>query len=1655
MTMRLTLAAMASCVCPCIQAADSSHFTTVWSLGADDDQRSPFTRENYSPNLAPGSSLDKDDDYYLGGSYPPPIGVLAVDEDLANIERALTEGDPRNRIHFPLSAAERSSESVLRISIDLIDGGAWVSELGGTQPGFHSHDLSLTLNGVGIGTWTGIHHDQLLLVDVPAADVGALAEDNVLQIERVGGTTGGYIQFDYLQLAADPDALADGDLDGLPRWFEEEFGFDDGDPSDADSDFDGDGLSNGEEFGLGTNPTDPDTDKDGLHDAEELTTDPLDADSDGDGLKDGEESLTDPTLSDSDGDGFPDGDEVLVGSDPNDSSSSPFPVTGSIAMHFVCELHDSQPLGSWQRAGVIPSPHWNHSDPLPHWNSAENALTGSKTALMDGTGAATTAAVSFSYDEANSGFHGLGPNETLFNGMLRTDNYSAENGGNLPVTLDLSGIPFPNYDLLLYVGHRHPGRLAYTQLGADPATRRYLVSGSAPPFIGWNEATATSLAEVDYANFVRYRGLSGSSQSVTLHQIDASEVSLHGFQIIDTASDHDGDGLSDSDELEFGLDPAVDDSAADADDDGSSNLDELSAGTDPHDPDSDDDGLIDGAEVSLGTDPLDGDSDDDGLSDGREVAGQPFPSSPLLADSDSDGHDDAIEVAAGSDPMNGSSTPPPVPVWDGVNHRWHWLVDDIQLLWNHNQSLLAGHSSTMFEVEVELDDGGWSSSLGIGLYYRDGVVTHRFRCINDVFYENGDPSNSFYSTGSTSPTNDRKADLGFSGFGEQDDSFPLRLEFTATQPDPAINDWTLVMSLYQTVDATNPVLIETRTWTGATAADPRLLDGTAPWTDPRGTPGVPALECEAGIHAFVARAPLGPTDQDNDAMPDDWETTHGLDPADPSDALLDPDVDGLNHREEYLAGTHPFLADSDGDGIDDGQEVRLGSSPTESASVPSWYDFNGTVDDLDGDGMSDAWLMWSGGGSRVPSADDDGDGMSNLEESEAGTDPDDPQSRLDLVAIPSGNDLRLEWPDIPAKQHAILFSSGLDGWAPLEGLSSTASGGRRSVDLIDELDGTRGFYRASVGPVDSDGDGVEDWVEEQVLFTSSSDPDSAGLPSERNGLSPLSGDAVALLERTAQGQFPGSGSGSVQTSPSQAARFLMQASFGPTMDSIEEVRSMGFEAWIEHQLSLPVSHLTPYIQEIKRDARNGRLDPLYDYNEGSEFVTGINVTTPWARHAIGGEDQLRQRVAFALSQILVVSRRDAQLQQKPEGIADYYDMLSEHAFGNYGELLLNVATHPAMGWYLSHVGNQKADPTIPRFPDENFAREIMQLFSIGLWELNPDGTRKLDGSGEPIETYGNGEITELARVFTGLYYDSPYGWGSGGWDDSHYVKPMVMHPEHHDFGTKRLLNGYVIPARNASTSNGMKDIEDAIGSLLRHPNTAPFISTRLIQFLVTANPSPGYVGRVSSFFVDDGSGQRGNLAAVIKAILLDPEARRFPDEPAFGKLREPVIRTMHLGRLMKLTDEHSDFVWRNSDGGYYEYSFQEPTSAPNVFNFFTPEYQAPGEIRQLGLVSPGFQIVDSYSSISFPNLLWDYLIDGFSSGSRIVFPCDYSDWMPLAEDNEALLDRASLLLCAGQLSVETRNALRNALAEPGLTGKDKIAVVLWTLINSPEGSIQH
>jgi uncharacterized protein (DUF1800 family) len=379
-----------------------------------------------------------------------------------------------------------------------------------------------------------------------------------------------------------------------------------------------------------------------------------------------------------------------------------------------------------------------------------------------------------------------------------------------------------------------------------------------------------------------------------------------------------------------------------------------------------------------------------------------------------------------------------------------------------------------------------------------------------------------------------------------------------------------------------------------------------------------------------------------------------------------------------------------------------------------------------------------------------------------------------------------------------------------------------------------------------------------------------------------------------------------------------------------------------------------------------------------------------------------------------------------------------------------------MGRYLSSVGNQKARPEINQYPDENFAREAQQLFSIGLWELNADGTRKLDANGQPIATYVNGQITEFARIFTGLWFGG-HPWGSGGWTDEDNATPMQLWAEKHDFGSKNLLKGFTVPARPPTVENAVRDVDDALDNLFQHPNCAPFISRQLIQFLVTSNPSTNYVARISAIFANNGAGKRGDLAAVVRAILLDSEARDarwFAGAPEFGRLKEPVQRALAITRAGHL-EKYPNLVWWMW-GEFNAAAFQEPTFAPSVFNFFRPGYQPPGLLTARGLAGPAFQILDSYSCISFPNKLWEITEQGLTHYTDYAFAPDYADLVPLAANAPALLDQVSLLFCGGAMTSATRdNILNTVLQVPAYEPLLRTRLAVYLAATCPEGAVQR
>lgn len=536
----------------------------------------------------------------------------------------------------------------------------------------------------------------------------------------------------------------------------------------------------------------------------------------------------------------------------------------------------------------------------------------------------------------------------------------------------------------------------------------------------------------------------------------------------------------------------------------------------------------------------------------------------------------------------------------------------------------------------------------------------------------------------------------------------------------------------------------------------------------------------------------------------------------------------------------------------------------------------------------------------------------------------------------------------------------------------------------------------------------------------------------------------------------------------RAAQFLHHATFGPTIEEIDtlanRMRQIGTRRacseWIDDQFDVPPNFHLPLVRQMfNEDGLDPADDDIWPYRFRHHA---------WWHLAVAGEDQLRQRMAWALAQILVTSDDvssgfDRNLGNKTGepryyGVTSYYDLLVRHAFGNYRDLLRDVTYNPIMGLYLSHMKNRKTNGV--RFPDENYAREIMQLFSIGLYELNRDGSLKIDDDGNQIPTYDNDTIKNFARVFTGLTFDpvDESRW-SFWWSGNDPQLPMRMFSYEHDTEPKTLLGGEVI-----DLDDGDAEIEAAIDNLFAHPNVGPFISYRLIQRLVKSNPSRAYIDRVARVFNDNGSGEKGDLKAVLKAILLDAEAFRGvrvrlnarPLEVRVSdagtesaRLREPLIRYVSMLRAVHVQSDYpSGRIMMLPKGWALR---QEPYKQPSVFNFYLPSYQPPGEITNYEpspqipngvLVAPEFQMQTAVNINNAINLyLWHVFNSGLTErftgdGGNFVFECnlsfDFSAERAMAatdEDLPKLIDHFDLVFCCGTMPQDYKDLIVDEVIE--------------------------
>jgi uncharacterized protein (DUF1800 family) len=508
----------------------------------------------------------------------------------------------------------------------------------------------------------------------------------------------------------------------------------------------------------------------------------------------------------------------------------------------------------------------------------------------------------------------------------------------------------------------------------------------------------------------------------------------------------------------------------------------------------------------------------------------------------------------------------------------------------------------------------------------------------------------------------------------------------------------------------------------------------------------------------------------------------------------------------------------------------------------------------------------------------------------------------------------------------------------------------------------------------------------------------------------------------------GSTDGPPIISYSAAARFLDQAAWGGDAATITHVQSVGFTQYLGEQFNAPVSPLP-----------NPTLTPYYLNGVQANFFT----------NAVHGQDQLRQRMAFALLNIFVVSavNENTAIQLLP-----YLQIMQKDAFGNYRQLLEDVTLSPVMGEYLSMVNNDIANATTGTEPNENYAREIMQLFSIGLSQLNPDGTLQLDGNGNPIPTYTQTTIEQFAKLFTGWTYPTKPGATPAKHNPAYYTGPMVAFPSNHDETSKTLLNGFVVPAGQTPAA----DLKMALDNIFAHPNVGPFICKQLIQRLVMSNPSPAYVSRVAAVFANNGSGVRGDLSAVATAILLDPEARAGDDPSTSallygGKLREPVLflTSMLRGLGAQVNDT-------NPLTGYATNLGQQLYYPPTVFNYFTPSYQIPQVFTGSNtLLGPEFELESPSNGVVRYNTVNSVVFGNLGAGAVI----NLTPYVNLGNNMPALYQAIANAFFYGQMPAALQSAMQTATsAIPGTTAaamKARAQAALYLALSSAYYNVEH
>jgi uncharacterized protein (DUF1800 family) len=536
-----------------------------------------------------------------------------------------------------------------------------------------------------------------------------------------------------------------------------------------------------------------------------------------------------------------------------------------------------------------------------------------------------------------------------------------------------------------------------------------------------------------------------------------------------------------------------------------------------------------------------------------------------------------------------------------------------------------------------------------------------------------------------------------------------------------------------------------------------------------------------------------------------------------------------------------------------------------------------------------------------------------------------------------------------------------------------------------------------------------------------------------------------------------------------AARFLLHAQLSASTDEIAQVRRVGFSTWLNSQFHVATGISGWDWLNARGYASVSSTTAYYDNTYPGDYMVWYQL--------MASPDGVRKRVALALSEILVVSLSGLDISWRSHAIAHYWDLLVRNAFGNYRQLLQDVTLNAAMGYYLNTRGNQKENANTGRQPDENFAREVLQLMSIGLVDLNPDGTPKRDASGNPIDSYSQSDITNLARVFTGYDFDQSQNapvsvpGTSRTVPSTHYARlPMALNESRHSTLAATFLGASI----GAGTSGGAA-LQVALDTIFNHPNVGPFIGRQLIQRLVTSNPTPQYVARVAAAFNNNGAGVRGDMPAVIRAILLDDEARSPAGltAPQFGKLREPMLRFVQWGRTFGVRSAQGSWKIGNLSDSANRLG-QSPLRSPSVFNFFRPGYVPPSTVlAAFGAAAPEFQLVNESSVGGYLNYIQGVIRNGIyvnapelpHNASTTLNGYDitpnYANELALIGNPEALVARINLLMCAGQLSPDTVRLIVEALKATNIAAGssdsaklNRVAAAIFLTMASPEYLVQ-